>query len=300
MSVPNVVGGITTGSSFFIANILSGAPVVLNFALTTSGVKYYYWETDVNVAVQNANFPFFTATPSGNGFTIKDMVNSGFIAWSVDYPYSINGQATTTTLNSQYADWGGNTLMLSQAYYIPYVSGVQRQFKFGRQGSGVEGQVPGAMFLPASWFFCNSTTSITVKGKAQTLINWFCFTKPGLGVCNGVVPIYPSGFVDNQECLAQFPYPYCLQGQTCGNNSCKGPCSNGNSTNCIQNANQFVCTGGNPNDPENVWWRSTWFIVLMVGVGLLAIGALILAIVMFTRKGKDKDENDVDDNAYSE
>lgn len=294
MSLPNVIGGIENNDSIFLGRITNGGPSVLNFSTTIQGVKYYYWEDDINIAINNANFPFFTITKSDNGITLKDTINSGFLTFTSSYPYSINGQATKIGISSQFAPWGGSTVALSQVMYQLSVSGVPVEIKFNRQGGGVEGTIQGAMFLPASWFFCDSLGgSVSIKGKAWVLTNWFCFTNPSLSVCSsGTPPVYPSGFADLQECLAQVPYPYCFSDKTCGANNCKGPCPSGNIFDCELKDNNFICLGGDPAAPENAWWRSTWFIVLMVGVGLLAIGALILGIVLLTRKKKPEYEED--------
>jgi hypothetical protein len=281
MSIPNVIGPLTADNAFFIGNIFNGAPFVINFATTTAGVKYYYWESNVNVAIGNPNFPIFVATKSGTGITIKDTVNSGFVTFIANYPFSVNGPSTTISISSQFNPWGDDVLFLSQAFYNLSLSGVTTSFKFGRQGSGAEGTTPGAMFIPATWFFCNTNGFVVVGGqqgggKAQALANWFCFTNPSNPVCTSF-PIFPSGFSVLSECQTLTPYPYCFADTTCGmGNNCKGPCPSNTSHDCELMGSNFV------------WWRSGWFIGLMVGLALIGILILIIVIVKVTKK-KDVD-----------
>lgn len=299
MSIPNVLGSINEGDSFVITQVLNGQPTALNFAITSQGIKYYYFGADFPTVSTNPNFPIFTARKVGNGISIKDTINGGFISFSASYPYSINGTSTTIVVSSPLAPWGGSSIALSQVQYQMNVNGVVAQFKFGRQGSGVEGLVPGLYFLPASWFFCNSTGgSVAINQKNQILANWYCFYDPTLEVCtSGSPPVYPSGFVNLQECLSQTPYSYCFADTTCGTSDCKGPCPSGNTSDCTLTDGSFKCIG-DPSAPENVWWRSTWFIILASGIGIvaaIAIGVGIYFIVRSNKKSNDDEKNDKDD-----
>ena len=100
MSLPNVIGSINNGSSFVIVNRINGQPAYLNFGVTTSGVKYYYFGGDLQTCISNPNFPTFTMLKSGNGVAFKDQINGGFVAASSSYPYSINGQLSSFTISS--------------------------------------------------------------------------------------------------------------------------------------------------------------------------------------------------------
>lgn len=296
MATTFLLGPIETGASFMITSIQGKKPYVLNGAPFNNGI-IYYWEEDLGkvVSATGAGLGLFSASGSLNSLTITDSNNGGGIGFSSDGVTLVNTILPPEIEMSQsmYANWWPPDIFLSGAVYtIKNTAGSTAKIFTSRSGTGSTISADNIIIVPVRWYFnCTSSGRYdTVTKPADSLINWFCDTDPGLTGCSEI-SLARSAWTNLPDCTDGKRYEYCPPDKTCGDSNCKGPCpeiyydcdfSNTNFK-CVFDPRKFI------DDTE--WWTTPYFIGLVIGIAVIivVITLMIFAVVRGGSKVKQSE-----------
>lgn len=148
-------------------------------------------------------------------------------------------------------------------------------------------------FVPTKLFGgCRGTSCSNLDNILNIYENYSCVVQPSLPQCAGFEILEPPVFTTKELAIAGVPFRVCAGSNTCGTDNCFGPCPKTNAE--CNFADSFTCEV-NPDlvDEDNIqspWWQSTWFILLMVFLGLLVIGGVITVFVVASSYGRRKRE----------
>lgn len=280
MSQPFLLGPINQGISFMVVSIQNGQPYVLNQTPTD-----YYWENDLSMVLPSP--PVFAANGSLSNLTIADPSGTSGLGFKAD-GVTITPTDTPASLQmsqAAFATWAPPALFLSMAVYtLSTLSGTTGQI----ETAGLTGTVPSTnlILLPLIWYYPGASgttdcvnTSLNTPG--DSLVTWFCNVNPqSYGTCP--VPLVSEGWTQLSDCTAGIQYTYCPVNQTCGESNCNGPCPT-TATTCTLATGTFSCQG------TTELWTEPWFLVLIIGLGLIAVILFIVAIVL-ANKGSSKNK----------
>lgn len=287
MSVPFILGPVSTGSSFMLASIQNSKPYILNGA-TGGNQILYYWESNTETIVNSSNIPIFTSEGQLDNIILNDTVNGGGIGFTGSTTIANVNDPTPFSMNqTSYANWYPPDVFLSMPIYSIYNSS-------GSTGSILTSNSPTGGIISANniiilpvLLYSNCTSSGTYNVISQPLdsiINWFCNVDSGLAGCSGI-SIIMSGWTNLSDCLAGYNYSYCPTGYTCDYNDCKGPCPS-MYDDCLYSLVQsgtgrFYCEF-NPLRyiTEDQWWTSPIFIGSITAFFVIIIVLIFIAIVI--------------------
>lgn len=275
-------GGIDYGVSFLITYSTgpgsSTGPTgnyYLSYYKKDSIIYYEFVLKGNDIATFNISTP---KSGAAAGFTFNDDNNKpGGIVYDNTLGYYIYG-LTPLPINvtqTTYANW--NTPFLSDIAYI-FPNGFNLVDSDGNN-SIISTNIK---FIPVKAYFqCSSSLSAfqrqTINAK-QALGNW-------QGALENKGPTYfNAGWVDSNDCIIGDVYDYCLAGDLCGTNACKGPCKEEADLCTFQNKNQvitYVCAG-----ERKKWYESKWFFVVLGVFILFGIGMGLLIILIYAMKKK--------------
>ena len=110
---------------------------------------------------------------------------------------------------------------------------------------------------------------------------------PGIGgidYCASFTSI--TTWSNHPDALIGVAYPYCLTGENCGSDKCKGNGDNSLICSYSQILTNFTCVPNlNVIDiiTNTQWWTSPWFIGLAVGLGVVGLIVFIIILVIISR-----------------
>lgn len=289
MSIPQLIGPISTASSFMFASIQNGQPFILNTTQVTGGILYY-WDSDLVDVASNQSMAIFTAKGTLDSLTIFDSNNQGGIAFRSDGITIGNAvvPATIKMFQPSFTNWFPPDIFLSAVEYTLFnQSGVTATVLTAIPGTGGTGPTIPAnniIILPINWYFnCTSSGQYDqVNEPTESLVNWFCTVNEAITGCTGI-GIVPSGWTELSDCTIGNRFMYCATGTICGNNNCNGPCST-IEDDCSFSSGQYTCTFDiNKFVNDTQWWESPYFIGVVIGSVFIVIVIIILIFVLATR-----------------
>jgi hypothetical protein len=205
---------------------------------------------------------------------------------------AIQGLPLSPTQN-QYMDWGTPVVFLTGVNYsLQTKTGGTVQFEYGSGSAEAKANTAANKYLlaeqlvmiPRVWYFgCSSSSSGQVNDSlTQSVLSAWCTTNQSNSACTN---IQLSGFTQQADCVEGVNYSYCPVNVFCSNGSCKGPCSKSyDSCDYNSDTSQFACKFQINNVVKGEWWKSTWFIALLIGFGVLIIIAFILLGIYLSRR----------------
>jgi hypothetical protein len=188
---------------------------------------------------------------------------------------------------SIYAEWGPPTVFLSGAPYTLKTPDSKPISFYKVTSPGVNELVSiTPIFIPTVFYFSCSKDSGTIPSytcsqstdPTNALLTAYC----GLGGGPVVSPCAASsvptvGWTTQSDAIQNHPYNYCPASTPNCSPNCKAPCSNGYDS-CEWDGTQFSCS----IDPNKIfsgeWWKSWWFIGLMIMIGFLLLVFFIFLI----------------------
>lgn len=288
MSIPFLLGPVSTGASFMLVSIQNNQPNILN-GFPFGGGIIYYWESNLSTVLGGTTLGIFIAEGSLNSLTLTDTTNGGGIAFRSD-GVTIGNAAQPAQImlkQSTFANFFPPNILLSMPIYtISNSSGATASILTTNSGTGPTILADNIIILPVLWYFnCTSSGKFdTINTPLNSVINWFCLVNPDITGCAGI-SIAKSGWTNLPDCLNGINYDYCLAGQICGTNNCNGPCSVVYDD-CDFESGTFTCIF-NPLEffTQTQWWATPYFIGSVVGIVVLII-IVILVVIAMSREGK--------------
>lgn len=298
-SLPPLIGPIDTGESFMIVSIRNNIPFVLT-GFTPSGQVgvSYYWESNLETINTSTQVGVFTADGTLNSLIIKDSINGGGIAFTVDGRTIGNAAIPGNIRMSQslYANLFPPDIFLSGVAYTMYNTnnGATAYIHTTPSLTGPTIPANNIIILPVLWYFnCNSSGSYNVINQPlNSIVNWFCLASPTIAGCSGL-NLVPGGWTNLSDCTVGNKYTYCPNGNICGQGNCKGPCSviyddcnlssSGNPPSyvCVFNSSKYFA--------DTKWWQSPYFIGAVIAVVVVIILLLLITIAV-ARHGRTTDD----------
>jgi hypothetical protein len=286
---PPLIGPIPTGASFMIVSIQNGLPYILNTS-SSNGNIIYYWEQNLEKVVADSSMGVFTSHGTVDSLTITDTVNGGGLGFESGNNILSNESTSAhiSMIQSLYATWWPPDVLLSDVVYTMNnaSNGSEAVILTTSSGTGPTTPANNIIILPVLWYNnCTSSGSYDlINQPIDSVVNWFCVTNSSGTGCSGI-PILKNGWTNLPDCVVGNFYSYCLSGDTCGTNSCNGPCSviyddctfssSSNNFSCVFNPEKFI------NDTK--WWQSPYFIGAIIAI-LLIIFAIIIVIFVAIRR----------------
>lgn len=285
-------GPINSGDSFVVTTISAGILYVLDtFNPPSSSAVDYYW--NVNYAQNgelSSTIPVFTASGTPGSFTITDTINGGGFAASTGNIIVNGGLPSSLGSTSTYANWNTPVLFLAGAGYTLSYNGNVVNFLTSTVGTS---NIPAVniVFLPVVWYnTCTGGSTGTYNQSntpAGSITSWTCVNAPTADICSGA-DYATGGWTNLTDCQNGLDYQYCTGGQTCGDSSCRGPCSRvydecvlvpgstSNDYHCVINYNNYL--------EDTQWWKSPWFIGIIIGLVLVAAVITAVGVFLINRK----------------
>ena len=277
--IPNLLGPINQGDSFMIVTIIANIPYILDLNSTNT----YYWSTDISSFSIFNGFKQFTKDPFN--ISVQD-INGGNLSINTDNQLINTNDNTLFEFNQTiFSSWNFPTIFLSRVKYQLLYNDFIVNILFNNI------LLPGRniIILPINWYFgCsnNSNNFNVINDPEQSVVNWFCNVNSNLPICSNT-EIITDAWTNITDCNNNIFYNYCPTNTICGdasnlqNTSCKGPCPS-IQYNCNLINNNYSCVWN--NQVPNQWWKSPYFIGLLIGLFLLLIVAIILIPLLAEKK----------------
>lgn len=289
MSVPNLLGPISTQDSFMMVSIQDNKPFILDGAPLGDGVIYFWNDGGATGIDPFSKLPIFNANGTIGELQLSDTINGGGLGFRSDNITLGNAQspASIKWSQSQYANWQPPDVLLSMPIYTIFnATGTTGTILTEPQGNAKTILADNIIILPVTWYSnCTSDGKYdTITDPIDSIINWFCLANPGSTGCTG--SYLESGWTNLPDCQDGKQYTYCPVGDICGNGNCKGPCpeifqdcdlGNNNSYSCVINPEKWFF--------ESDWWKSPYFIGAVIGIIVLIIAIIFIAFIVY-RHGK--------------
>ena len=282
-----VLGPIDSGASFMFVTLINDVPNVLKFS-SFNGLNIYYWESALTTFASNVSV--FMAHGNPNNVTIMSTNPPGYIG--ISGGVNLVNSSSPLHLNvsqSAFANWNSPTLFLSDIEYsIKTLGGTGTMIYTDSQGGN---PIPAnnIFVLPILFYtVCTSSTHEGFTSAPASLNNWLCNqtwsqTHSDYASYCQQFPILPPGWDNLSDCRTGKIYTYCPTGSNCGTDNCKGPCPN--SAVCA-----FTDTYTCKQEPITGWWKSHYFIAIIIGFTILFI-LFILLLFVANRKRKKRQLN---------
>lgn len=290
-SLPPLLGPIETGSAFMIASIQNGVPYILNgFTPSGQSVISYYWESNLSTINASTQMGVFTAQGTLDSLIIKDTINTGGIAFAANGVTIGNAALPANIKMSQplYSNWFPPDIFLSSVIYTMYNSsnGATAQIHTTPNLNSPTIPANSIVIVPVLWYFnCTSSGSYDVINQPlNSVINWICLAATGTTGCSGL-GLASGGWTNLSDCNVGSKYTYCPNGDICGTNNCKGPCSV-IYDDCNFSSGNYVCVF-NPEKffADTKWWESPYFIGSVIGI-IVIIAVLLFITIAIARHGQ--------------
>lgn len=253
------LGEIEAPNVFSFVGIIDGDPAYLDYDSRGN----YYWNASGSIS-NVSSAPTFSIRDNGDdSVSFIDTVNGGWIGVST----TNNTLANTTsgkfiTLNSPTTYTPGIILSMTP-YTLSSNDVVLSIYSNATLATTIAAQ--NLLALPTEYMYdCSGDVSTKINGQINTINTWIAETLAGS---------YTPSWIELQQCKDGYSYSYCLNPNTCGNNGCYGPCSDGT---CEFNGINYSC-----NDPID-WKR--WLVVFMIVI--IVISLIIAVIVSISHKHK--------------
>lgn len=283
-----VVLGYWDSTNLYVLCVMTGGRCQFNVAVddTGSAVKFD--------GVSAKGMAIFDMEGDVGSITFKQyQVSTSWLGYSTDTTEKIgliSGSSVKFRLDqSDYATWGTPTLALAgvKHSFSPAESTTVAPIKFFIGDSTTPTDV-NPIIIPTQFYNnCNKSTCTYTDGSQTAVLMTYCTlkSKPGQGTCTSIPAV---GWTTMTDAQSDHPYSYCGVGQYCQTN-CKATCQT-KSTQCNYNTKtgSFGCTIGGTGLTPTTFWKTTWFLILMIAIGFVALVAVIVAIYWIFFHGKPK------------
>jgi hypothetical protein len=265
---------------------------IINGSFPTTDVLVF---TASNADKNLTGIEFTVIQPTGLPSAISHTTPGNVITFTNSLP-------TDYTLTSIYAPQNYPGVLLSSVPYVITNSLGALKFNIGDVSvttqvlcttTGLTNPVPviqatvssGIFFLPVTWYLYNGNQTCLASTTIGGLIgNSYCSLNKTLTGCADNDFLHFPAFSQNNDCLNNFDYTYCLLNQTCGTSNCYGTCS----------SSSDVCTFNSGNDTfsctfsiSNFVGSQTFWIIIGVAIGVFVI-FMIVGIIIIVRYSRRK------------
>ena len=286
---PNtIVLGYWDSKSFYVLCYDGDGGYQFNIAVDDSGKSVKF---DTSKAGQMA---VFELDGSIGNVTLKQLAPTGNL-W-LGYTSSSNVNIATSGSSStrfrldqsSYATWNAPTLGLAGVQHSISPAGSTVSPIQYYVGDDVDPTPINPILIPTQFYnSCGKSGCTYTTGSQTAVLMTYCTinNKPGQGSCSGVPSV---GWTTITDAQSGHPYPYCGVGQYCQTN-CKASCE-AKGTQCTFNVEtgSFGCTLGGTGFQIDTFWKTTWFLILMIAIGFIAVVAIIVSIYWIFFHGKPK------------
>lgn len=298
MSIPIIIGPISTGSSFTLGSISDNEPAILNASTGSTGNSVtYYWESDLT---KITNVPVFTANGTGpDNVTFIDTTYGGGIGFTGTAVINVGQPTEFSMVQTTYSQWWPPNIFLSMAEYSIIINNQIAEI-YTKPDSNDSIKANNIIMIPVLLYSsCNNNGSYNViNTPSDSITNWYCniTTEVGSG-CSGI-EIIASGWTNLSDCVAGDNYVYCATGQSCGNENCNGPCTT-QYEDCDLRSGSYICQF-NPEKyiSTTQWWTSPIFIGGIIAI-IIIIAILIFVIFVVKRKEKQMNKSPANYESFS-
>ena len=278
----DLIGPINISAGVMFVSIQNKIPFVLNGFQDSNNNIIYYWDSSFDsISISAPNLPVFTTSGNINDLLFSDTVNGGGIRFFSNEKTIGNSPLPLALKIKQnsFASWFPPVLFLAGVEYtILTPSGGTADIFTTTSSTGPTIPADNIMMLPINWYAnCTSSGSYDqINTPSGSLENWFCNLK-SFSTCPS--SLLKGGWTNLTDCEAGVDYQYCPVGDICGNNTCKGPCTE-IYYDCKYDQGNFVCVFDPLNFfTETQWYTSPYFIITSVGIFVLIIIFVIIIII---------------------